>query len=350
MRGGREAAAVAAAALVILGGCTSTTTKTASTSPETSPSATSSATQSSAPTPSPAPTPTGPLTIKSVPVHNGEVGLSFASITLSAGGGLPPYTWGLQRGALPSGLGLSPQGVISGSVSKAGTFKFTVSLADSGGSHATKATSITVYSALSVTAACAGQCVVGKGCSKCGGFGTASGGATPYAFKVIGGGVPGGMSLSGLSLKGGFPAGSYSLTVKVTDKLGASGNVLANWSVYPPATLKSGGNCYSYNPPPACTIRWTYSGGSPTAVPKLVIISYSNYCSPQNGYCSTPAGPPPGWAVSVKSGVITISTLSTACVTSYVGDLKLALVDTAACATTASSNPVDLLIDMQFSC
>lgn len=282
-------------------------------------------------------------------MHNGEVSQAFAPITLAAEGGVQPYSWAVGSGALPTGLTLSAGGVISGQVTKDGTFKFTVAVADSGGSQASKSASITVFKALKVTASCAQTCVIGKGCTKCGGFGTVTGGETPYAYKVTGGAVPSGMKLSALSLVGGFPAGSFNLTVQVTDKFGATASLAANWSVYLPASLKSGGDCMSFSPPPSCTLRWTYGGGSPTALPRLVIVGYGQYCN-ANGTCATPTAPPPGWTVSVKTGVITISTLSTACVTSYLGVLKLALVDTAACATTSQSNVVNLTVDMEFAC
>lgn len=308
------------------------------------------ASPSIAPSPTPSPTASGPLGITSVPVHNGEIGLTYGPVTLAATGGLLPYSWAVGTGALPTGLSLSAQGVISGRVTAAGTFRFNVAVADSGGHQATQAAAITVYKGLAVKGTCVQLCVIGQGCAKCGGFGTVTGGQTPYSYQVTAGVVPKGMSLSGLALKGGFPAGAYSLSVQVTDKLGVKATVNAKWSIYSPATLSSGGDCISFNPPPGCSLRWTYQGGSPTAVPKLVIAGYSQYCSTQTQVCGTPAAPPPGWAVSVKGGVITISALSTACVTSYVGKLKLVLVDTAACATTSPSNAVDLIVDMEFSC
>jgi hypothetical protein len=338
--------AVAAALLLVAAACTSTSTYVSQVSPQ----ASASPTPSASPSPSPSPTPTGPLTITGLAVHNGEVGQNFASITLTAAGGVRPYSWAIGTGALPAGLTLSADGVISGQVTKDGTFKFTAAVADSGGGQASKAASIQVFKALKVTGTCTQTCVIGKGCAKCGSFGTVTGGQTQYSYKVTGGAIPAGMSRNALSLVGGFPAGSYGLTVQVTDKLGATASVQAHWSIYSPATLKSGGDCTSYQPSPSCVVRWTYSGGSPTATPKLVIDGYAQYCSPQTQLCATPSAPPPGWSVSVKGGLVTISASSTACVTSYVGTLKLALVDTAACATTSQSNIVDLNVDMEFSC
>ena len=44
-----------------------------------------------------------PLTIAAPVFHSGEVGVTYAPVTLSAAGGLPPYTW-TSIGSLPAGL------------------------------------------------------------------------------------------------------------------------------------------------------------------------------------------------------------------------------------------------------
>ena len=74
-----------------------------------------------------APTPVVVLT-SSLP--SATVGDSY-STTLTAYGGTPTYSWEVVSGSLPSGLSLSPSGVISGTPTTATTCSFTVEVADS---------------------------------------------------------------------------------------------------------------------------------------------------------------------------------------------------------------------------
>jgi len=306
---------------------------------------------SPSPSPSPTPTPAVPLSISSLPFHSGEAGLKYGAVTLGAKGGMAPYTWSAT--SLPAGLSLSPTGIVGGTPSSPGSFGFNVNVSDSEGGSASARASVTIYQALAMTETCAAKCMVGKGCSKCGSFGTVSKGLAPYTYKIVGGAIPTGMTFKGLSLAGGFPIGSYSLSVQVTDKLGAHVTVDAAWSVYGPAVLIKGrtsGTCSNNHVQPvSCTAKWTYSGGSPSVTPKLVITGYQPYCPPV-GCQPTPTGPPPGWAVSISGGVITLSANSTACVTNYQGYMTFVLRDPATCATTLASNAGQMLIDLEYSC
>jgi hypothetical protein len=255
-------------------------------------------------------------------------------------------------GSLPPGLALSPEGSVTGTPSSAGAFGFTAKVTDAAGSAATGSASVTVYRTMTVTQACLGRCSIGVGCTRCGGFGTVTAGLPPYGYRILGGGAPPGMTLSGLVLGGGFPAGTYSLSVQVTDKLGAQATVVANWSIYGPAKLSAGGGCSASANPPFCTAAgWSYSGGHPTVAPKVVIVGYSQYCDP-NGFCyPIPTTPPPQWSAVAKGGVVSISAGGVACnAPAYGGYVTLALVDTTVCATTQQSNQAKLLVNLSNNC
>ncbi len=59
----------------------------------------------------------------------GMVGIAYSQ-TLAATGGTAPYLWSIASGALPTGLGLSSSGVISGSPAASGSFVFSGMVTD----------------------------------------------------------------------------------------------------------------------------------------------------------------------------------------------------------------------------
>src|SRR6266702_1028218 len=67
------------------------------------------------------------VTTNSLP--GATVGVPY-SATLTADGGLPPYTWSVISGALPTGLSLDSAGNITGTPTAIGTFNFTVQVVD----------------------------------------------------------------------------------------------------------------------------------------------------------------------------------------------------------------------------
>ena len=321
---------------------------TSNVTPDASPSQAEATTSTSS-----SPSPNAPLAIAGLPVHAGEIGLAYAPVTLAAKGGVTAYMW--SSTAVPPGLVLSPTGVLSGNPTVTGTYSLTLTVSDSAGGSAVGRTTVVVYPQLAMNEFCASKCVVGKGCTKCGTFGSVSKGLAPYSYRVVGGSVPKGMTLKGLALVGGFPIGAASLSVMVTDKLGAQAQVDATWSVYGPAALLKGRtsspctNNFSFNV--SCSVTWTYSGGNPTVAPKLAITGYLPWTDPNTGRVYSPKAPPAGWAVSIKSGVITISAnYADPCVADYAGYINFVLRDPSACATTLSSNTGQLLVDLRYAC
>jgi len=73
----------------------------------------------------------GSLTVGPATLPEAQIGVEFAS-EVTATGGKAPYTWSVSGGMLPSGLSVdSTNGVIAGTPRQAGTFFFTLHVADS---------------------------------------------------------------------------------------------------------------------------------------------------------------------------------------------------------------------------
>ena len=70
-----------------------------------------------------------PLEIITTSLLDGTYGITYRQ-TLSAFGGKSPYTWTNSFGALPPGLTLATNGIISGTPTANGTFNFTVKVTD----------------------------------------------------------------------------------------------------------------------------------------------------------------------------------------------------------------------------
>lgn len=71
-----------------------------------------------------------------VALPNGSVGVSYSQNIASLvglNGGVPPYSFSLSSGTLPTGLTLSPSGIVSGMPSGAGSSSFTILIKDSSG-------------------------------------------------------------------------------------------------------------------------------------------------------------------------------------------------------------------------
>src|SRR5579884_1631606 len=76
-----------------------------------------------------------PNTIEPLQIANTAVPVAVISkaysFTLTATGGMGPFTWAIVGGTLPSGITLSPDGVISGTTTVTGDSNFTVQVTDS---------------------------------------------------------------------------------------------------------------------------------------------------------------------------------------------------------------------------
>jgi uncharacterized repeat protein (TIGR03803 family) len=89
------------------------------------------------------------LTVTTTSLPIGTNGFAYNQ-TLTAFGGQKPYTWTNISGALPPGLALATNGVISGTPTNNGTFSFTAKVTDAASNSATQLLALTVISLPSV--------------------------------------------------------------------------------------------------------------------------------------------------------------------------------------------------------
>ncbi|VVB50914.1 Putative Ig domain protein [uncultured archaeon] len=159
----------------------------------------------------------GVVSITPAVVPGGMVGLAYTT-TLTASGGLGPYTFSLTTGTLPSGLALTAAGVISGTPTVAGASTFAVQVADSEvpAITASQSYTITVVPTLAITTTGLPAANIGVAYTT---SIAATGGVAPYTFAVTAGSLPAGLTLTPSGTLAGTPttAGSFTFTVTVTD-------------------------------------------------------------------------------------------------------------------------------------
>ena len=184
---------------------------------------------------------TAPLSVATTSLPNGVNGQAY-STTLASAGGTPPVTWSIVApGALPSWATLTAStGAITGTPNATGTTNFTVKATDSTlptAQTATKALSITVASALSITTT-QSQIPAGIVGNSYNATLAATGGATPYTWSWIaqtGSSLPPGLSINSttgaISGTAGGSGGTFNVTVTVTDSGTPQQNTSANFSI-----------------------------------------------------------------------------------------------------------------------
>ena len=157
----------------------------------------------------------------------GMVGGAFAQ-NFFLSGGAAPYTWSVAAGQLPPGLSLQtfsdPRDAsdeLTGTPTTAGTYTFTMKLADYDGQQATQRFTLTIDPPLQITTTTLAAGTVGVSYSR---DLTAQGGAPPYSFFIADGQLPPGLSFGSVApdadnVLTGTPtkAGTFSFTLQVLD-------------------------------------------------------------------------------------------------------------------------------------
>ncbi len=156
------------------------------------------------------------LNVTGIPAA-GKVGLGYTG-QAAASGGTDPYTFEIT--GLPTGLTATNAGVISGKPTAAGSFPVTVKVTDKEGYTKTETQTIVIAAAPDIALNVAGIPAAGKVGLGYTGQAAASGGTDPYTFEVTG--LPAGLTATDAGVVSGKPtaAGSFPVTVKVTDKEG----------------------------------------------------------------------------------------------------------------------------------
>jgi hypothetical protein len=165
----------------------------------------------------------GAVSVNPATLPGGTVSMAY-SATVTATGGILPYTWSVSSGTLPAGLALTsnPDGsaTISGTPTMLGTSTFTLQVADSESPPATGVSpplSIAIEGFLTITNTSLPTGYVSIF------YDTqlmATGGTPPYAWSLTSGTLPPGLTLTpATGVISGTPTttGSYPITVQVVD-------------------------------------------------------------------------------------------------------------------------------------
>jgi hypothetical protein len=176
-----------------------------------------------------------PVTVNPPTIPNGTVAVAYSQ-TLTASGGVAPYTFAVTAGALPAGLTLSSGGALSGTPTAGGSFNFTVSATDSSGAPGPFA-GVLAYTlvvnaptlALPATPLAGGTLNAAYSAA----ITPASGGTSPYAYAVTAGALPGGLSLNtATGAMTGTPSalGTFNFSITATDSSTGTGPYTASQS------------------------------------------------------------------------------------------------------------------------
>ncbi len=155
---------------------------------------------------------------------NGTTGQAYTT-TLAVSGGTAPYNSVVTSGALPNGLSLAPNGVLSGTPLAPGLFSFSVQSSDAMGSIGLTNLTLRVVSSnglqLTTTSWPEGKTGTAYDLQL-----TAQGGTAPYSYDLVlgGGELPDGLTMTSTGRITGTPtaAGVFPLLVRVTDANGNS--------------------------------------------------------------------------------------------------------------------------------
>ncbi len=216
-----------------------------------------------------------PVTVNPATVPNGTVAVAYSQ-TLTASGGVAPYTFAVTAGALPAGITLSSGGVLSGTPTAGGSFNFTVTATDSSpfpGPFAGSRVYTLVIAAPTIVLPATTLAGGTLGAAYSAAITPASGGTSPYAYAVTAGALPGGLTLNTASgAITGTPSalGTFNFSITATDSSTGTGPYTATQGysivvIDSPPVANNGTLTVAYNAA-ATPVPLTITGGAPTSV------------------------------------------------------------------------------------
>lgn len=157
-----------------------------------------------------------PLAVAAMSLPAATEGRAYAA-QLVATGGDGVYTWSLADGTLPTGVGLTDGGALTGTPEDAGTFAFTARVTDGAGRMATRPLSLTVERAPTIQTVSLPPADVGVPYTS---QLVATGGTGAYNWSLTDGALPDGLTLTAAGAISGTPTtlGSATFTVQVMDE------------------------------------------------------------------------------------------------------------------------------------
>jgi hypothetical protein len=171
----------------------------------------------------------------------GTVGIPY-SHQISISGGTPPYTATISDGALPNGLSMDTDGLITGTPTLAGTFTFTVHVEDAAAETAEVECEITIIAPSPLVLGCDnppdGTVLVSYSHQI-----SITGGVAPYTVVVVAGSLPPGLDIDNAGLITGIPtaAGVWVFTLRVTDSAGVISTVVCTIVINQPGVGEAHG-------------------------------------------------------------------------------------------------------------
>jgi len=138
------------------------------------------------------------------------------SQSLVATGGTAPYAWSLFSGTLPQGITLDGSGNLTGTPSQAGSFTFSIQVTDAVSGTASQSFTVTILAPLAIAPGLLPDGVIGTAYAR---TIDATGGTAPYAWSLLSGTLPDGLTFGSDGTLSGSPttAGTYNFTLQATD-------------------------------------------------------------------------------------------------------------------------------------